>query len=71
MQAIRRLVGEDTSLTLRNGPLAQERTFPDLRSLEAAALESLILGGLHFRDAMDDAYTIGHTVADRAVVRLR
>ena len=27
---------------------------------------SRIWGGIHFRDAMDDAYLIGHTVAQRA-----
>lgn len=39
------------------------RTFGGLAQLEQAALDSRVWGGLHFRDAMDDAYLIGHTVA--------
>ena len=34
--------------------------------MEHDAFMSRIWGGIHFRDAMDDAYLIGHTVARRA-----
>ena len=36
-----------------------------------AAFMARIWGGLHFRDAMEDAYSIGHRMADRVLVRLR
>jgi hypothetical protein len=71
VEVVRQTLGENTSLTLRNIRLGTDRTFPTLSSLEDAALESRIWGGLHFRDAMDDAYAIGHEVADRVLVRLR
>ena len=71
IETIRQLMGESTSLTLHNIPLDIDVTFPNLTSIERDALMSRIWGGLHFRDAMDDAYLIGHTVADRAVAKLR
>ncbi|GAA2721599.1 vanadium-dependent haloperoxidase [Cellulomonas aerilata] len=70
MEVLRQTLGEGTSLTLRNSALGTERTYPTLSALERDALESRIWGGLHFRDAMDDAYAIGREVADRVVVRL-
>lgn len=54
----------DLSLTL-NGSGAP-RTYASLSALEHEAFMSRIWGGIHFRDAMDDAYLIGHTVAQRA-----
>ena len=42
------------------------RTYDSLTALEHDAKMSRIWGGIHFRDAMDDAYLIGHTVAQRA-----
>ena len=39
------------------------RTFTSLTAMEQQAFMSRIWGGIHFRDAMDDAYLIGHTVA--------
>lgn len=68
-QVIRRTLGERTSLTLFSIPLSQSRTYPDLHSIERDAHNSRIWGGLHFRDAMDDAYAIGHKVADTVVWR--
>jgi len=53
----------DVSLTL-NGAGAP-RTYPSLAVMEHEAFMSRIWGGIHFRDAMDDAYLIGHTVAQR------
>lgn len=54
----------DVSLTLNGagGP----RTFAGLAAMEHDAFMSRIWGGIHFRDAMEDAYLIGHTVAARA-----
>ena len=54
----------DISLTI-NGAGAP-RTYDSLTALEQDAKMSRIWGGLHFRDAMEDAYLIGHTVARRA-----
>jgi len=54
----------DVALTL-NGAGAP-RTYPSLTALEHDAFMSRIWGGIHFRDAMDDAYLIGHTVAQGA-----
>lgn len=54
----------DIALTL-NGA-GQPRTYSTLAGLEQDAYMSRIWGGIHFRDAMDDAYLIGHTVARRA-----
>lgn len=51
----------DVSLTV-NGA-GDPRTYASLAALEHAAFMSRIWGGIHFRDAMDDAYLIGHTVA--------
>ena len=53
----------DLSLTL-NGA-GDPRTYASLAALEHDAFMSRIWGGIHFRDAMDDAYLIGHTVARR------
>ena len=51
----------DIPLTL-NGAGAP-RTYTSPAAMEQAAFMSRIWGGIHFRDAMDDAYLIGHTVA--------
>ncbi len=71
VETIRQTLGERTSLTLHNIPLGTDRTYRDLTSIEKDAFMSRIWGGLHFRDAMEDAYTIGHTVADRTLSKLR
>jgi len=52
----------DASLTL-NGAGGASRTYASLAALEEAAFLSRIWGGIHFRDAMEDAFLIGHTVA--------
>jgi vanadium-dependent haloperoxidase-like protein len=54
----------DIELTL-NGA-GDPRTYASLTALELDAFRSRIWGGIHFRDAMEDAYLIGHTVARRA-----
>jgi hypothetical protein len=54
----------DLSLTINgSGP---PRTYASLAALEHDAFMSRIWGGIHFRDAMETAYLIGHTVARRA-----
>jgi len=39
------------------------RTYSSLSAMEGQALLSRIWGGIHFRDAMEDAYLLGHSVA--------
>lgn len=55
----------DIPLTI-NGAGGPPRTYGSLTAMERDAKMSRIWGGIHFRDAMDDAYLIGHTVARRA-----
>jgi hypothetical protein len=54
----------DIALTLDGA--GAPRTYASLAALEQDAFMSRIWGGIHFRDAMDDAFLIGHTVARRA-----
>lgn len=54
----------DIPLTL-NGA-GTPRSYAGLAAMEHEAFMSRIWGGIHFRDAMDDAYLIGHTVARQA-----
>jgi hypothetical protein len=54
----------DIPLTL-NGAGAP-RTYTSLETLEHNAFMSRIWGGIHFRDAMEDAYLIGHSAARHA-----
>jgi hypothetical protein len=68
-QVVRWTLGEHVPLTLRNGDL--EHTYTSLSDLEHDALEARIWGGLHFRDAMDDGYYMGHVTAYRVMHALR
>jgi hypothetical protein len=43
------------------------RHYASLTELEHDALNARIWGGLHFRDAMEDGYYLGHTTADRVI----
>lgn len=54
----------DIPLTL-NGA-GTPRSYASLATIEHEAFMSRIWGGIHFRDAMEDAYLIGHTVARNA-----
>lgn len=70
VQAIRRTLGERTSLTLHSSITNTDQTFATLRDLEHDAFYARIWGGLHFRTAMKDAYRIGHTAADQVLLEL-
>jgi hypothetical protein len=64
VEVIRTRFGEAVQLELRSSVLpAAPRTYATLSQLELDALNSRIWGGLHFRDAMSDAYAIGHRTA--------
>jgi hypothetical protein len=71
VEVIRTVLGEDTQLELRSSSLAGAvRTYPTLTALEYDALNSRIWGGLHFRDAMSDGYSIGHQTARMVMKKL-
>ena len=52
-------------------PVGLERSYKLLSTIERQALHSRIWGGLQFRDAMEDAYLIGHRTARRVYAELR
>jgi hypothetical protein len=68
-EVVRRTLGEHTALTLRlvtpTGTLV--RHYDTLSALEYDAFHARIWGGLHFRDAMEDGYYIGHKTARRVM----
>jgi hypothetical protein len=68
-EVLRRTLGDSTPLLLRAGSV--ERSYATLTALEHDALNARIWGGLHFRDAMDDGYYLGHTTADRMMQVIR
>jgi hypothetical protein len=71
VQVVRTLLGEETQLELRSTSFPDApRTYPTMTALEHDAFHARIWGGLHFRDAMDDGYLIGHRSAERALVAL-
>ncbi|WP_377641016.1 vanadium-dependent haloperoxidase [Oryzobacter terrae] len=64
-ETLRAMLGNDVRLALRNPVMGLERTYT-LDGLEHDAFHARIWGGLHFRDAMEDGYDLGHRTA-RAV----
>jgi hypothetical protein len=69
VEVLRLTLGEDTPLVLRAGPVT--RSYTNLTALEHDALNARIWGGLHFRDAMEDGYHLGHTTAQRVMAVVR
>ncbi len=72
VEVIRARYGDAIPLELRSSvfPTAP-RTYATLSQLEFDALNSRIWGGLHFRDAMSDAYGIGRRTARAVMQKLR
>ena len=68
-EVVRQTLGDDVPLVLRSG--GDERSYATLSALEHDAFRSRIWGGLHFRDAMEDGYLLGHTVADLVMGEVR
>jgi hypothetical protein len=62
-ETVRCHLGDDVPLTLDGA--GGSRSYATLSAIEDEAFLSRIWGGIHFRDAMDDAYLIGHEVAAR------
>ena len=71
MEVIRRTLGETTELTLDSANSDTDLTYTTLSELEFDAFHARIWGGLHFRDAMEDGYYLGHTIAKRVMHELR
>ncbi len=67
-QVVRRTLGDDTALVLKAGTV--QRSYASLTALEYDALNARIWGGLHFRDAMEDGYYLGHETADRVIAAI-
>ena len=64
--------GDTMPLELRSASSrTAPRTYATLSQLEFDALNSRIWGGLHFRDAMSDAYAIGRRTARAVMQKLR
>jgi hypothetical protein len=68
--AVRAVLGDDTPLVLTL-PTGVSRSYENLTDLEHDALNARIWGGLHFRDAMDDGYRLGHITVARVRAQLR
>ena len=68
-EVLRLTLGDDTPLVLKGA--TSQRSYATLTALEHDALNARIWGGLHFRDAMDDGYLLGHTTADRVMTAIR
>jgi hypothetical protein len=70
-EVMRHHFGDDVTLTLTSpllvDPATRVRTYTSLSDLEHDALNARIWGGLHFRDAMDDGYELGHRTARRVM----
>ena len=64
-QVVRRTFGDATPLVLKGG--GTQRSYATLTALEHDTLNARIWGGLHFRDAMEDGYYLGHTTADEVM----
>ena len=69
-EVLRQTLGDDVPLVLR-ALNREDRPYATLSALEHDALNSRIWGGLHFRDAMDDGYYLGHRTARRVMDAIR
>ena len=71
---MRRAFGDDVTLRLAARVAGPGRPGADLHlahDLEHDALHARIWGGLHFRDAMEDGYLLGHRTARRVMRAMR
>ena len=70
-EVMRETFGDDVTLRLTSpnlpDPTTRVRVYSSLSDLEYDALNARIWGGLHFRDAMDDGYQLGHETARRVM----
>ena len=68
-EAVRLVLGDDVSLKI-TGTGGAVRTYTSLSAVEDDALNARIWSGLHFRDAMEDGYRLGHVTARRIENRM-
>ena len=72
VEVVRRLMGERTALELRSTSFpTAPRTYARLGDIERDAFNARIWSGLHFRDAMEDGYSIGHRTARKVIETLQ
>jgi hypothetical protein len=69
-EIMRQTFGDDTPLVLK-WPGFADHPYATLTALEHDAFMARIWGGLHFRDAMEDGYLLGRTVARDVMCRVR
>ena len=69
-ETIRQVLGEETPLELASASTGTSRVYDTISEIEFDAFHARIWGGLHFRDAMEDGYLIGHTAARRALAAI-
>jgi hypothetical protein len=67
---VRSFLGDRVPLLLRSGTTNTVHRYQTLTAMEHDAYMARIWSGIHFRDAMDDAYLLGHTTARRVVRQL-
>ncbi len=68
IEVIRRTLGETTPLQLTSTTLpGPPRLYPTLLLVEYDSFYARIWGGLHFRDAMEDGYRLGHKTAAKVM----
>ena len=53
------------SLKINSAATNTDRTYSSLSAIEKGALPARIWLGIHFRDAMDDGYRLGHLTGER------
>jgi hypothetical protein len=70
-EVVRLLLGERTTLTLTSNVTTTTRVYKRLAALERDALNARIWLGIHFRDAMEDGYSLAHRTARRVLRALR
>jgi len=71
VQVLRSEFGDGVSLTFSSAITGTQRTYPNLTQLEYDALNARIWLGIHFRDAMEDGYRLGHETARQVINRVR
>jgi hypothetical protein len=62
-EVVRMLLGEQTALTMSSSVTGTSRSYTRLADIEDEALHARIWLGIHFRDAMEDGYSLAHRTA--------
>ena len=59
------VLGDRVALDIKSAVTNSERTYRSLQALESDAFMARIWLGIHFRDAMEDGYGLGHVIGAR------